>query len=117
MGKSEDLMKGIDRVGIFERMKDYKIWHLRPGQLMLAMTADVRRCRFMLPSPEILIRGHGDPSRDAISTCIASLEGMNLLPGDRQRCISNDTADAGFIEKRVTELSVIKICTYGRISL
>ena len=24
MGKSEDLMKGIDRVGIFERMKDYE---------------------------------------------------------------------------------------------
>lgn len=24
MGKSEDLMKGIDRVGIFERWKDYE---------------------------------------------------------------------------------------------
>lgn len=44
---------------------------------MWAMTADVQPCRFMRPSQEILIRDTGIPSRDAISTCIASLEGMN----------------------------------------
>ena len=30
MGKSEDLMKGIDRVGIFERMKDYEDMAFEP---------------------------------------------------------------------------------------
>ena len=56
MGKSEDLMKGIDRVGIFERMKDYEDMAFETRAIDVGNDSG---CRFMLPSPEILIRDMG----------------------------------------------------------
>lgn len=99
MGKSEDLMKGIDRVGIFERMKDYEDMAFETRAIDVGNDSGRSAMPIYASVTGDTYQRHGDPSRDAISTCIASLEGMNYCLVTGSRCISNDTADAGFIEK------------------
>ena len=92
MGKSEDLMKGIDRVGIFERMKDYE------DMAFETRAIDVGNDDLCFRHRRYLSETWGSFKR-----CYFYMHRIfrryELLPGDRQRCISNDTADAGFIEK------------------
>lgn len=59
MGKSEDLMKGIDRVGIFERMKDYEDMAFETRAIDVGNDSGRSAMPFMRPSQEILIRDTG----------------------------------------------------------
>ena len=77
MGKSEDLMKGIDRVGIFERMKDYEDMAFETRAIDVGNDSGRSAMPIYASVTGDTYQRHGDPSRDAISTCIASLEGMN----------------------------------------
>lgn len=76
-GKSEDLMKGIDRVGIFERMKDYEDMAFETRAIEVGNDSGRSAMPIYASVTGDTYQRHGDPSRDAISTCIASLEGMN----------------------------------------
>ena len=91
MGKSEDLMKGIDRVGIFERMKDYEDMAFETRAIDVGNDSGRSAMPIYASVTGDTYQRHGDPSRDAISTCHRIFRRYELLPGDRQRCISNDT--------------------------
>ena len=83
MGKSEDLMKGIDRVGIFERMKDYEDMAFETRAIDVGNDSGRSAMPIYASVTGDTYQRHGDPSRDAISTCI--FRRYELLPGDRQR--------------------------------
>lgn len=74
MGKSEDLMPKIDRTSIFEKNEDFSFLDFETrcvevGNYCGRSAVPIHAC---VTGDEY--QRHGDPSRDAVSACIASLE-------------------------------------------
>ena len=90
MGKSEDLMKGIDRVGIFERMKDYEDMAFETRAIDVGNDSGRSAMPIYASVTGDTYQRHGDPSRDAISTCGVSAMTLPMLAvlkkGDRIIC-------------------------------
>lgn len=75
MGKSEEIMRNIDRVSIFEKTEEYKEMAFATRAIEVGNYSGRSAMPIYASVTGDTYQRHGDPSRDAISSCIASLEG------------------------------------------
>ena len=75
MGKSADIMKNIDRVSIFEKNKEFEEMAFNTRAIDVGNYCGRSAVPIYASVTGDTYQRHGDPSRDAISACIASLEG------------------------------------------
>ncbi len=75
MGKSTEIMPGIDRVNIFNNNKKYQNMDFDTRAIDVGNYSGRSAMPIYASVTGDTYQRHGDPSRDAISSCIASLEG------------------------------------------